>query len=165
MEKSFIEYNGVNYTTREVCYETFEPGTGTIMVADSELSDAYPKDWLEVEDQEAIETDNQFYYYMEGLKKDPTDAEIILELLHNDNTTISDEQWYNLLRVATAEVCEWHREGRTNFCIEGYEQGGVYSVYYYGEGVNHNLYRGKCAETAAMTAVAFAAALNRNIIH
>lgn len=165
MEKSFIEYNGKKYATREVYYGNFEAFYGTITVADADLSNAFPQDVLtgEAEDQEVTDIDNQIYFYMDSgfVANDPTDAEIILELLHNDNTTISDEQWYNLLRVATAEVSEWHREGRTNLNIEGYEMGGEYSVYYYGDGVNHNLYRGKSAEVAAMTAVAFAAAMNR----
>ena len=170
MEKSFIEYNGKKYATRDVPYGHFEEGYGIATVADADLSNAFPEGVLtgEVEDQEVTDIDNGIYFYMDSgfVESDPTDAEIILTLLRNDNPkSVSDEQWYNLMRLATHEVNVWHEEGRTNLNIEGYEMGGEYSVYYYGEDVNHNLYRGKSAEVAAMTAVAFAAALNRGIIH
>ena len=166
MEKQFIEYMGNHYATRDVDISAWFVGYGIETIADCDLSNAFPKDALtECDDQEVNDIDADVYFYCNSgfIASNPTDAEIVLELLKDKwcgINKITDSDWYHLMRFATDEIGQWYAEGKTNVNCESYECGAVYSVYAYTDGVNREIYSGKSPAMAAMAAIAFGSALN-----
>jgi hypothetical protein len=166
MEKHFIEYMGNQYATRNVDISAWFVGYGIATFADCDLSNAFPEDALtECSDQEVNDIDADIYFYCNSgfIESNPTDAEIVLELLKNEWCVISkitDTDWFHLMQFATNEIYTWYVEGRTNVNCESYECGGTYNVYAYADGVNRVLYSGKSPAMAAMTAISFGSALN-----
>ena len=150
--KKYIEtYKGKEYTIREVDLSSILEGYGVERIAGCELSQAM-KEYVEdfnVEDIESTELDNSIYCYLDSgmIDADLTDAEILMEIVGMEGLT--DQEWYNLMRCADAEISQLYADGKINMNVESYECGGSYSVYAYNDKVRENLYYGKSAEMAA----------------
>ena len=157
MKKYFETYNGVQYPIREVDLSPILDGYGVERIADSNLSKVLYEstNGYEIDDAEGTELDNSIYCYLDSglIESDPTDAEILLAIIRLEGEEQSDQQWYNLMRLADSEISEMHSSGKINMNCEGYEYGGDYSVYAYNGDYSHSLYRGKSAKMAAITIV------------
>lgn len=158
MKKEYIEFEGKKYLARVIDLSPILDGYGDELIGCYDLSKALhdATDDFSIENQDASDVDNQIYCYMETgvLECDPTDAEILLEIMQLDGIdTFTDQSWYNLMRVAQTEIANWYSEGRTIVNVEGYEYGGNYRVYMYhanNQGATHTLYDGKNAQSAAI---------------
>lgn len=157
MKKEYIEFEGKKYLTRVVDLSPILDGYGEEMVGCAELSKALQDatKGYTIENQDATDVDNQIYCYMDSghLECDPTDAELLFEVMQIDGiSAFTDQHWYNLMRLAQTEIANWYSEGRTLVNIEGYEYGGRYRVYIYH--ANHRystlIYEGNSASSAAM---------------
>lgn len=153
MEKNTITYKGISYPVREIDLSPILADYGVVMVADYELSKALEENDY---DEEGTEIDEEIYHYMDSgvIASNPTDAELLLRLADVESIDVTDQQWYNLMRLAAFGVNILHEEHHTNLNMEAYECGGEYSVYVYRDGLNRNIYYGKSAEMAARTAIA-----------
>lgn len=157
MKKYFETYNGVQYPIREVDLSPILEGYGVERIADSNLSKVLAestKDYT-IDDAVATELDNSIYCYLDSglIESDPTDAEILLAIIRQEGEEQTDQQWYNLMRIAGLEIAQMYEQKRINMNCEGYECGGEYSVYAYNGRCNHSLYYGKSAKMAAITMV------------
>ena len=157
MKKYFETYNGVQYPIREVDLSPILDGYGVERIADSNLSKVLAestKDYT-IDDAVATELDNSIYCYLDSglIESDPTDAEILLAIIRQEGEEQTDQQWYNLMRIAGLEIAQMYEQKRINMNCEGYECGGEYSVYAYNGRCNHSLYYGKSAKMAAITMV------------
>lgn len=152
MEKYMIEYNGREYAVREVDLSPILDGYGVERIGCSELSAAIDDDGFT---EEGTKIDNSIYCYLDSgvIESDVTDAEILLAIIRMEGEEQTDQQWYNLMRLAGHEIALMHESGRINVDCEGYECGGRYSVYAYNGRANHSLYEGKSAKQAAITMV------------
>ena len=157
MKKYFETYNGIEYPIREVDLSPILEGYGVERIADSNLSKvlAESTEDFSIEDADATELDNSIYCYLDSglIESDPTDAEILLAIIRQEGEEQSDQHWYNLMRIADAEISQMYEQKRINMNCEGYECGGDYSVYAYNGRCNHSLYYGKSAKQAAITMV------------
>ena len=157
MKKCFETYNGVQYPIREVDLSPILDGYGVERIADSNLSKVLAESTNDftIDDAEGTELDNSIYCYLDSglIESDPTDAEILLAIIRLEGEEQSDQQWYNLMRLADAEISQMYENGKINVNCEGYECGGEYSVYAYNGDYSHSLYRGKNAKMAAITLV------------
>ena len=157
MKKYFETYNGIEYPIREVDLSPILEGYGVERIADSNLSKvlAESTEDFSIEDADATELDNSIYCYLDSglIESDPTDAEILLAIIRQEGEEQTDQQWYNLMRLADAEISQMYEGKRINMNCEGYECGGDYSVYAYNGRCNHSLYEGKSAKVAAITMV------------
>ena len=157
MEKYFETYNGIKYPIREVDLSPILEGYGVERIADSNLSIvlAESTEDYSIEDADATALDNSIYCYLDSgmIECDPTDAEILLAIIRQEGEEQTEQQWYNLMRIAGMEIAQMHERGEINMNCEGYECGGYYSVYAYNGRCNHSLYRGKSAKQAAITMV------------
>ena len=157
MKKYFETYNGIEYPIREVDLSPILEGYGVERIADSNLSKvlAESTEDFSIEDVDATELDNSIYCYLDSgmIDCDPTDAEILLAIIRQEGEGQTDQQWYNLMRIAGLEIAQMYEGKRINMNCEGYECGGDYSVYAYNDGNNHSLYYGKSAKQAAITMV------------
>ena len=157
MKKYFETYNGIEYPIREVDLSPILEGYGVERIADSNLSKvlAESTEDYSIEDADATELDNSIYCYLDSglIESDPTDAEILLAIIRQEGEEQTDQQWYNLMRIAGLEIAQMHERGEINMNCEGYECGGRYSVYAYNGKCNHSLYEGKSAKQAAITMV------------
>ena len=158
MKKEYIEFEGKKYLARVVNLSPILDGYGDELIGCYDLSKALrdATDDFSIENQDASDVDNQIYCYMETgvLECDPTDAEILLEIMQLDGIdTFTDQSWYNLMRVAQIDIANWYSDGRTNVNVEGYEYGGNYRVYMYhanNQGATRTLYAGNNAQSAAI---------------
>lgn len=161
MEKSYIEFEGVKYPTREIDVESVLDnafrGYGAVTVADYELAKVLQErtDNFSVEDQGCNDIDNGIYCYMDSgvVASDSTDAELILDIIRQESTegSITEQEWYNLMRLAGHEIALMHEKHLINIDVEGYEMGGTYSVYAYIKGGEQkSLYYGNSAKDAAL---------------
>ena len=157
MKKYFETYNGIEYPIREVDLSPILEGYGVERIADSNLSKVLAESTNDytIEDADATELDNSIYCYLDSgmIECDPTDAEILLAIIRQEGEEQTDQQWYNLMRIADAEISQMYESKRINMNCEGYECGGRYSVYAYNGKCNHSLYEGKSAKQAAITMV------------
>ena len=158
MEKYFETFNGVQYPIREVDLSPILDGYGIERIADSNLSKALAeitRDFT-IEDADATELDNSIYCYLDSgfIESDPTDAEILLAIIHQEGDEQSDEHWYNLMKLADLEISQMYEQKRINMNCEAYGCGDEYCVYAYNDNkTNHYLYRGRSAKQAAITIV------------
>ena len=157
MEKYFETYNGKEYPIREVDLSPILDGYGVERIADSNLSKvlAESTEDYSIEDADATALDNSIYCYLDSgmIECDPTDAEILLAIIRQEGEEQTDQQWYNLMRIAGMEIAQMYENGKINMNCEGYECGGDYSVCAYNGRCNHSLYYGKSAKMAAITMV------------
>lgn len=157
MKKYFETYNGIEYPIREVDLSPILEGYGVERIADSNLSKVLAESTRDysIEDADATALDNSIYCYLDSglIECDPTDAEILLAIIRQEGEEQTDQQWYNLMRIAGMEIAQMHERGEINMNCEGYEYGGRYSVYAYNGRCNHSLYEGKSAKQAAITMV------------
>ena len=152
MEKYNVTYNGKEYAVREVDLSPILDGYGVERIGSHELSAAIDEDGFT---KEGTEVDNTIYCYLDSgvIESDVTDAEILLAIIRMEGEEQTDQQWYNLMRMAGLEIALMHESGRINVNCEGYECGGRYSVYAYNGKANHSLYEGKSAKQAAIAMV------------
>ena len=158
MEKYFETFNGVQYPIREVDLSPILDGYGIERIADSNLSKALAERTRDftIEDADATELDNSIYCYLDSgfIESDPTDAEILLAIIHQEGDEQSDEHWYNLMKLADLEISKMYEQKRINMNCEAYGCGDEYCVYAYnGNKTNHYLYRGRSVKQAAITIV------------
>ena len=157
MKKYFETYNDKQYPIREVDLSPILEGYGVARIADSNLAMvlAESTEDFSIEDADATALDNSIYCYLDSgmIESDPTDAEILLAIIRQEGEEQTDQQWYNLMRIAGTEIAQMHERGEINMNCEGYECGGRYSVYAYNGRCNHSLYYGKSAKQAAITMV------------
>ncbi len=157
MEKYFETYNGKEYPIREVDLSPILEGYGVERIADSNLSKvlAESTEDFSIEDVDATELDNSIYCYLDSglIESDPTDAEILLAIIRQEGEEQTDQQWYNLMRIADAEIAQMYEGKRINMNCEGYEYHGWYSVYAYNDRCRFSLYWGESAKQAAITMV------------
>ena len=157
MEKYFETYNGNQYVIREVDLSTILEGYGIERIGSYDLSKALQESTQDytIEDTEATELDNTIYCYMDSgvLESDPTDAEILLAIIRQEGEEQTEDHWYNLARLADAEISGMYEKGEINMNAECYEFGGRYSCYAYNGDVRCTLYNGNSAKMAAITMV------------
>lgn len=157
MKKNYIEFEGKKYLAREIDLSPILDGYGTTLIGCNALSMALhdATDDFTIENQDANDIDNEIYCYLESgvLECDPTDAELLLEVMRVDGIdTFADKHWYNLMRIALCELADWYHDGKTLVTIGGYEYGGNYRVNIYQSNVvaSHYIYDGRNAQSAAM---------------
>ena len=157
MKKYFETYNGIEYPIREVDLSPILEGYGVERIADSNLSKvlAESTEDYSIEDADATELDNSIYCYLDSglIESDPTDAEIFLAIIRQEGEEQTDQQWYNLMRIADAEISQMYEGKRINMNCEGYEYNGWYSVYAYNDRCRFSLYWGESVKMAAITMV------------
>lgn len=158
MKKEYIEFEGKKYLARVVNLSPILDGYGDELIGCYDLCKALDDatDDFSIENQDASDVDNQIYCYLDSgvLESDPTDAELLLEVMRLDGVDeFTDQHWYNLMRVAQTQIANWYSEGRTLVNTEGYEYGGNYHVYMYhanNKSATHYIYEGRNAQSAAI---------------
>ena len=157
MKKYFETYNGIEYPIREVDLSPILEGYGVERIADSNLSKvlAESTEDFSIEDADATALDNSIYCYLDSglIESDPTDAEILLAIIRQEGEEQTDQQWYNLMQIADAEISQMYESKRINMNCEGYEYNGWYSVYAYNDKCKISLYWGESVKMAAITMV------------
>ena len=110
MEKQNITYNGREYAVREVDLSPILDGYGVERIGSHELSAAIDEDGFT---KEGTEVDNTIYCYLDSgvLESDVTDAEILLAIIRMEGEEQTDQQWYNLMRMAGLEIALMHESG------------------------------------------------------
>ncbi len=151
MEKSFETYNGNQYVIREVDLSPIFEGYGVERIGSYDLSKALQ----ESTQADATELDNSIYCYLDSgvLESDPTDSEILLAIIRMEGEEQTEDHWYNLARLADAEISGIYERGEINMNAECYEFGGKYTCYAYNGNVRCTLYNGNSAKMAALTMV------------
>ncbi len=163
-----IEYKGKEYPVREIDLSYILEGYKTEMVADYELSKAMQEvvGDFEIEDSETTETDNLIYCYMNSgfIASNPTDVEILLEIVRMEGIELTDMQWYNLMAMATSEFSQMYRDCKINLDMESYVSGGRYNVYIHKpDELNRTIYYGESAQTAAISAISALSVIHANL--
>lgn len=161
-----VTFRGKEYPVREIDLSPILEGYGVARIAGYELSVALQEATqdYEVEDVEATELDNSIYCYMDSgvIESEPTDAELLWQVVKMEGGELTDQQYYDLMRLAEQEINVAHERGAINSNVECYEMGGRYSAYTYGEGYNVSLYDGESARECCLVMLTAVTMLSRN---
>lgn len=166
MEKYNVTFKGKEYPVREIDLSPIMDGYGVERIGDYELSRALQEatKGYTIEDIEATELDNSIYCYMDSgvVDSEPTDSELLWKIAKMEGMTLTDQQYYNLMRQCELEIGEAHERGSINCNVECYELGGHYSAYTYGDGYYVSLYSGGSARECCLVMLTAVTMLSRN---
>lgn len=153
MEKTYIEFNGKKYLTREVDLSLILDNYSTETIASSDYGEV-----LRQEEEKGIDVsnyDNEIYCYLDRsfLESNPTDAEILLAIIHLEGENQNEKQWLNLAKLALEELAGMYISGKTNMYCDYTFHGTEYILHCYCGSQRVCLYQGYSTKHLANTII------------